>query len=158
MLSLFILGSLIFTDYGVKLPSTTIDEYYSTTKPLVIGYDIIDLKLFEIVKTEKIDFNKVPIKDIGSYNSESECIDKILEAIGDVNYNEAQSDPNKIDSMGGNCQAYTLLLETYLRKYQLESDIAFSNIHMYNVVRVDGVWYDLDLINSIMEKQEGLNE
>lgn len=136
---------------GFKLSTTSVQEYYGNSIAYVLGSDIYSCLGVDFIITNSYDVNKANLKEIPKEKSQAGTLDNILEAIGQLNYNENQNNPDKIEEYGGNCQAYTLLLDAYCKQNSIESKIFYSTNHMYNRVKIDNVWYKLDLTKGIME-------
>lgn len=152
MLSLFIVISLVVGGYSIKSKSTTITEFYGKETPYILSYQMTNCLLFDLVKTNKCETKDIPLAQIKGYGGSAELFNTILDTVGDLNYVEAQNDPRLIETSGGNCQAYTLLLDAYFKKYGFVHDIVFSDTHMYNKVKVNEIWYKVDYVNNIMEQ------
>lgn len=142
---------MVSTKVGFKLSTTSIQKYYGSNIAYVLGSDIYSFLGVDFIITDSYNPNKSDLKTIQKGKSQANTLDNILEAIGQVNYNETQNNPDKIEEYGGNCQAYTLLLDAYCKDNNIESKIFYSTNHMYNRVKIDNVWYKLDLTKGIME-------
>ncbi len=155
VLTIALIASLVILNknklYGVKYSDTTIQEYYGEKLPYVLNSDIYTIAGLDIMITDFYDVEKANLKEIKGNDSETIVFDEIMDAIGKVNYNETQNDPNKISDYGGNCQAYSLLLEAYCKQNNITSKLHYTDKHMYNHVQLMGVWYKVDVTKGIME-------
>lgn len=99
----------------------------------------------------KTDVNlEVPKFDSNQRDSFSKAIDYV----NDFSYNPAQSDPNFVTVMGGNCQALSIIFKEVCDKNSIECTLDGTKTHVYNLVTVDSETYKVDLTNKTVEKLE----
>lgn len=137
--------------YGIKFSDTSMQEFYGDKIAYVLNSDIYTVAGLDFIVSDIYDSSKSNLEDIKTGKMEAITFDNIMDAIGKVNYNETQNDPNLVAEYGGNCQAYSLLLDAYCKENNIESKLYYTSNHMYNQVHLDNIWYKVDITKGIME-------
>ena len=137
--------------FGVKSSNTSLESYYGEDIIYILSSDIYTIGNIDFIVSDKYNTQASNLKNINNNNSEVVLFDNIMDAIGNINYNKEQNNPDLIPDFGGNCQAYSLLLDSYCNKYNIKSNIKYTSNHMYNEVCLNSVWYKVDLTDGIME-------
>jgi hypothetical protein len=118
----------------------------------ILSYSWIDLfSGYKIVIPEKYILDNSKIAVIAGAN-EKEKFSEILIKFSKFKYLDYQSDPNKLFTEGGNCQAIALYLMETFNKNGFENGLILEPDHMHNWVKVGGIKYKVDLVRKTVEE------
>lgn len=150
MLLVFITSN--FVTIKVLENNTNVETYFGNQFPYILNYKSINLGNYKVILADKYKGFTAPkvktgINDLDTFNN-------IITRLGDINYNENQNNPRNVSKSGGNCQAYTLLLDAMCKKCKLKSSICYTDKHMYNKIELDNKIYLVDLTRNEMKLEE----
>lgn len=134
---------------GIKYASTDLETHYGTNIVRILNCKIYNIGALDLLVADR--YSPRGLTEVTRGKNETETFNNILNTIGGFTYNESQNNPSNIKSDGGNCQAISLLIEAYCNKMNITSTIMYTPKHMYNKIKLDGVYYKVDLTKSIME-------
>lgn len=152
MLSLYVIrenGIRLYVNHN-ESPDIVLEKHLGESFGEVLSYDWLDMGPLTVYFLH--DYNLSP-KNLPVINniSESEKFSAILDYFTTTTYIEDQSDPSKLLSVGGNCQAFSLFLRDTFKVNGLEAGLVLQPNHMYNWVVVEGVKYKVDVVDKIVE-------
>lgn len=83
-----------------------------------------------------------------------DILQQSIDYVNTISYSRNESDPNVSLKTGvGNCQSMSLILDSLLSKYDLNSSIIIDDNHMFNKVTLDDVVYLVDLAGGSIEME-----
>ena len=87
--------------------------------------------------------------------SKEEILNLAVGYINDFKYSYAQNLPLEMLNKGeGNCQAMSLVLDTILETYGINSEVIVDGNHAYNLVNLKDKIYKLDMAKELIELEE----
>lgn len=147
MLLVLSINSLKYSVALVK-NTTDVEEYFGMEFPYILDYRTINISNYKLILANKYQGRSAPRVAKGSCDLAT--FNNVLSSIGVINYNENQNNPDKVQECGGNCQAYTLLIDAMCKKCGLKSSISYTDRHMFNNVELDGNSYSVDVTKNKM--------
>lgn len=130
---------------------TSLKKDYASKYPLIYDYKTVKLGRISFAKLEIMDVKKLSATRINT-NSESLKLQEIIKKAKEYTYNEQQPNAELLASAGGNCQAFAVYVKYMCDKNDLESTIAYTDSHMYNIINIDSKEYKVDVIFNIIEE------
>lgn len=127
------------------------DKQYET----ILGYrTLCSYNDFHLVKVNRYNGLKEYEDLFDKSDSDDVKFNSICNYINRFKYNENQHDPQLIGLYGGNCQAKSLMARDYFNLADLDNELILSKdlTHMYNRVKVNNIWYDLDLTEGTIQE------
>lgn len=152
MLGVFVLGSNLL---NIKIVhgdvETTLQKNLGEDFGKVLSYEWVEL--FSDLKIVKLEEYSIPQSDIPVVDSsdEKKGFEEIVDKVIGYRYDASQSDPNKLFTEGGNCQAVSLYLYDTFAKNGYDVGLVLEPGHMYNWVKVDGKMWKVDLVKNKVE-------
>ena len=133
---------------GINLYYDTSGKITITTKRKYTEEEIkqIDAKIDQIIKenTNPINSIKDNIKALHDYIINNTKYDAEMELNGVSIYNSKKMN-GLLDEHYAICSAYTDVMAVMLNKLGLENYKISNDVHIWNVVKIEGEWYHLDL-------------
>lgn len=148
MLSLGILASKVTIAKGD--PDLVLEERYGEKLGHIISYKWVELSGdYKIIIPEFYD-----IKDHYEIeaSTEDDAFTEVVSKFADFTYLEHQSDPNKLFSEGGNCQAVSLYVYDTFKRAGYDTGLVLEESHMFPWVEINGVKYQVDLVKNIVKE------
>lgn len=150
MLPIFIISNSV--NVRVLRGSSDIKTCFGNQFPYILNYKSIELGKYKIILANKYTGVTAPKVEIGV--NDLDTFNNIISSLGSIEYNQNQNNPSNIEKVGGNCQAYTLLLDAMCKKCKLKSSICYNDNHMYNKIELDAKTYLVDLTKNEMKLEE----
>lgn len=121
--------------------------------------EIVDYTVFNIFGLKFIDNYMVKPYDVKSdfTGNDKDKVRQMISYINKFNYNISQHEPYLLETKGGNCQAKTLYFKKCLDNNEIPNTVVFDKNHMYNKVKINDKYLDIDLIKGTI-KGGNLNE
>lgn len=139
-------------ELGIKIKSTSLEAHYGDEYPYILNCKIVNLGMADLLLATK--YKDLSLPKFGYSGTEQERFSRLLNTVNIYKYNEDQNNPDLIKKYGGNCQAMSLLLATTCKKNGIECKIDYNDTHMWNLVKLENIWYRVDLTKNEMIAME----
>lgn len=113
-----------------------------------LGYNAIGIGSFSFVVPDYIDLDKLEVTKYDNIKSKQDVFSSIVSDLSGIEYEVNQSNPYKVFTEGGNCQAISLLLHKTLVENGIDADLVLDKgiSHMYVKAELEDKSYNVDLV------------
>ncbi|WP_394863363.1 hypothetical protein [Paraclostridium bifermentans] len=149
--------TILLLKYDITFKSNTEDylkHKYKEHYAEIVDYTVIDVFGLKLIDNYMVKPYNVK-SDFTGNNKDK--VRQMISYINKFNYNINQHEPVLLETKGGNCQAKTLYFKKCLDNNDIPNTIMFAKNHMYNRVKINGNYLDIDLIKGTI-KGGNLNE
>jgi len=124
---------------------------------------IIAINKIRMTKSERIQVNRF-IRKYKREVKESIDVQKIVLAVNKITqktrYLKYKHNPSDVLAGYADCQGYSIMFFMLMQRVNIECQIVYNSVHMWNRIYMNGKWVDIDItaLDKFIDESEGVND